>query len=274
VIPEVTVCEEKAKEIYEKIGFVFKIKICITGPYTLASMFVNRDSHLFRELGRVLSNLIDRNIFSVKYGKVTLVAVDEPVFNLIDDPLLDRGYDGREELLKAWETIFHEIKSKGVQSILHLHNTANDMFWQIESLDIVESHVNDPISFSPKTKEYLTHFDKFLKASICVTDFDALIRNFERSRGITDEAEISQRVAETWVEIKKRNIDPVAFLESKNLIANRLRRMINQYGERVTYAGPECGLSSFPTYDCALECLRRVAEATKQVNSERFITSV
>jgi len=34
---------------------------------------------------------------------------------------------------------------------------------------------------------------------------------------------------------------------------------------RVLYAGPECGLRSFPTYESAIECLRRVSQAAKSV---------
>jgi len=41
----------------------------------------------------------------------------------------------------------------------------------------------------------------------------------------------------------------------------RLRRAVERFGERVAYAGPECGLRGFPTYESALECLRRVARA-------------
>jgi len=265
-IPEVAVIEEKAREIYERIGDFFNVKVCVTGPYTLASLFVGRESNLFVELGRVISKFVESNIFSGRFGRVALVAVDEPVFGLIDDPLLDHGRGGREELLKAWETVFHQIRSRNAQSIIHLHNTANDLFWQVRSLDIVESHVNDPLYSSSKTKECLERSDKFLKASVCVTDFDALIRNMETSRGTADEAEIGQRIADAWTEIRKGRMDPAIFLESTDVISDRLRRIVRQHGVRVSYAGPECGLRSFPTYDSAMECLRRVAEATQNPN--------
>jgi methionine synthase II (cobalamin-independent) len=44
----------------------------------------------------------------------------------------------------------------------------------------------------------------------------------------------------------------------------RLTKILELFGEnRVPYAGPECGLRSFPTYESALECLRRVVESVK-----------
>jgi len=43
-----------------------------------------------------------------------------------------------------------------------------------------------------------------------------------------------------------------------------LVEMVGRFGiERVPYAGPECGLRGFPTYECALECLRRVSSAAR-----------
>jgi len=44
--------------------------------------------------------------------------------------------------------------------------------------------------------------------------------------------------------------------------------LIKMFGvERILYAGPKCGLKSFPTYQCALECLKNVSEATKNLKS-------
>lgn len=262
-IPEVSVIKERAREVYEMVGGPFTLKVCVTGPYTLASMFVYRRSQLFAELGDIITKFVESNVFSGKFCRVALVAVDEPVFGLADDSILDYGCGGREALLKAWETIFHEIKSNGAQSIIHLHISTNDLFWQIKSLDIIESHVGDPIYSSPKTKGKLEESDKLLKASVCVTDFDGLIKNAEMYRGVVNEGMISQKIADVWTRIRKGEVDPTTFLESTDLILNRLRKIVQQYGERVPYAGPECGMSSFPTYGSAIECLRRVSEATK-----------
>ena len=47
---------------------------------------------------------------------------------------------------------------------------------------------------------------------------------------------------------------------------NRLKKIIETFGtEKVPYAGPECGLKGFPTYNCAIEYLKRVSEAAKSV---------
>jgi methionine synthase II (cobalamin-independent) len=205
---------------------------------------------------------VESSIFNNKYGRVSLVSVDEPVFGLQDDALIDFGSEGRENLRRAWESIFHKIKSNNSQSMIHLHSTANPLFWDIESLDLIESHVDDPFIKMKKTGELLESRDKFLKASLALNDFDALIeeRIVADSPTKMAESDVNERIADAWTEIKHGRINPETFLETVDLMKNRLVKVVERFGaERVLYAGPECGLKGYPTYETALECLRRVS---------------
>jgi len=270
-IPEVAAIKGVAKEIHEKTGRPFRIKVCVTGPYTLASLFVYRDSGTFGRLGEVVSRIVEENLFDGKHGAVGLIAVDEPAFGLVDDPLLDYGAEGRESLRKAWELVFQRAAARGFWTCLHLHSTVDELFWEVESLNVVESHVEDPLYQSERTKRSLESRDKFLKASIGVSDFDRLIRGqvtatLPRKTGAT----VNERVAETWKSIARGETDPTNFLESVQVMRERLAETVNRFGaERVPYAGPECGLKSFPSYECALECLRRAAKAAKDIDDPR-----
>jgi len=215
----------------------------------------------------VLADIVEANIFNSKQGSVQLVSVDEPVFGFVDDPLLDRGSEGRENLLKAWESIMHKIRAKGAQACLHLHNTSDELFWEAKALNIIESHVNDSFYQAKRTKERLESTDKFLKASITVTDFDQLIRSnvIAMSKHRLNEISANEKVAEAWKNLSKKQIDPIIFVEEAELMKERLIKIVKDFGEnRVPYAGPECGLRSFPTYESALECLRRVSKAVKR----------
>jgi len=266
-IPEVTALKRGVQEI-EKRGEPFKIRICVTGPYTLSSLFMYRDNKIFTRLGDVISQIIENNVFCEKHVSVSLVSVDEPCFGLLDDPLIDHGSVGRENLRKAWESIFHKAGSRGAQAILHLHNTADELFWELESLNIVEAHIGDLMYEIEKTKKRLESADKFLKASICLTDFDKLIRDsvVRASSPKMSETTTNQKVADVWKDISHGRIDSEVFLEKVETMKGRLVKIINRFGaERVPYAGPECGLKGFPTYECALECLKRVASTVKDV---------
>jgi len=267
-LPEVLAIRRFSQEIYEKIGSPLRLKVCVTGPYTLSSLFLYKDNEVFSRIGNVISQIVENNIFSEKHVSVGLVSVDEPVFGLLDDPLMDRGSEGRENLRKSWEFIFDKAKSKGAETCLHLHNTADQLFWEVRSLSIIESHLDDPLYQSKKTKDLLESTDKFLKASICVVDFDRLIKDHvvAASQQKMGELTVGQRVAEVWKEIAGGKIDPTVFLESVESMKERLTKIVERFGvERVPYAGPECGLRGFPTYECALECLRRVSKAVKDI---------
>lgn len=268
VIPEAQALRNRSPEIYEKLSRPFELRMCITGPYTLSSFFAYKDKGTFTRLGDVLTQIIDTSVFHSKQGSVRLVSVDEPVFGFVDDPLLDRGSDGRESLLKAWETIMQKTRAKGATTCLHLHNTSDELFWQLRSLNLIESHVDDSLYQARRTKELLESTDKFLKASIAITDFDQLIRNhlMTTSKQPLNEISINEKIAETWKKLGDENVDPTTFVENIELMKKRLSKLIETFGaERILYAGPECGTLGFPQYKTALECLRRVAQAVKDV---------
>ncbi len=257
VLPEVAVIEKNAQRIYTETGRAFQLRVCVTGPYTLASFLPYRNSQTYKQLGSVLSEVVEKNAFAVKRGKVALVSVDEPLFGVMDDPLIDRGAGSRETLLGAWESIMGRAKRRNVETCIHLHCTSNELFWETKSLGIVESHVDDPLYNMKATRERLERQDKLLKVSIATTDFDRLIK--ERLSSCKSE----DAVADAWKEISSGTVDPEAYLEDVDLMRERLNRTVRQFGvERVALAGTECGLRGFPTYASAIECLKRVSEAT------------
>jgi len=261
-IPEVASLRINAKRIADICGSLVRLKVSVTGPYTLASMISEKYSETFTSLASALSTIVDANIFKGKYGEVELLFIEEPLFGLVDDPLLDFGQKGRESLLHAWEQILSAAKSKGVQTGIHLHSTNDELFWDAKALDIVESHVVDPFYESIETKKNLQRTDKFAKASIAVTDFDQLIRNRIVEGQNTRESSLNEKTGDLWNRILKYSLDPLQFLEDIDLMKKRLKTITRILGsDRVPYAGPECGLKGFPGITSATELLRRVAVA-------------
>lgn len=265
-LPEVFAIKKNAHAISEKCGQPFKMKICVTGPYTLASFFPYHTGETFIGLGEVLSRVVEGNVFSEKAGCVGIVSVDEPLFGLVDDPLIDRGSVGRENLLRAWSGIFHSAKARKARACIHLHGTSDDLFWEVKTLDIIESHVDDPLYKLSATKRRLDAEDKVLKASACMVDFDRLIR--ERTANDSpqrlSDLTLNESVAEVWKKLKKGIVAPEGFLEKTKIMRQRVTRVVERFGvERVPFVGPECGLRGFPTYASAVECLRRVADTAR-----------
>jgi 5-methyltetrahydropteroyltriglutamate--homocysteine methyltransferase len=266
-LPEVLAIKKNADELRERFGKPFLMKICVTGPYTLASFFPFRTSESFSKIGEVISQIVDANIFCEEGGCVGFVSVDEPLFGLVDDALIDRGSLGRENLLKAWSGIFGSAKARKAVTCLHLHNTSDELFWAAESLDVVESHVDDSLYQLEETKKRLERGNKVLKASVCLTDFDRLIReNLKAASPTLSDLALDDAVAQVWRKLRKNTIAPEVFLDTPSVMKKRAEQIIAKFGvERVPYVGSECGLRGFPTYESAIECLRRVAGVAKSI---------
>ncbi|RLE64227.1 MAG: hypothetical protein DRJ38_05915 [Thermoprotei archaeon] len=256
LIPEVDVLRRNSRILSEEYGKI-RLKICITGPHTLSYFFGFRSCELFKVLARVLARIVAANTFREKNIEVVLVAVDEPLLGTIDDPLIEFGSEGRECLIKALSQIYHEAKARGARTVIHLHSTSNTLFWKVENLDVVESHVGDLLYTSSKTRDLLEKYDKFLKISLCRTDFDKLVYDMVEAK--FGKKFLSEKIAEVWKRIRAGEVNPSYYLESVETMEKRLRKALTVFGDRVLYAGPECGLGGFPTYKCALECLRRTA---------------
>jgi 5-methyltetrahydropteroyltriglutamate--homocysteine methyltransferase len=256
--------EKFSREIYEALGAKLRIKMCITGPYTLSHVFAYRYPDLFMILSELLRDIVSQSIIKNKYIDTAMVTVDEPAFALSNDSLIDYGSEGRLMLRKAWKDIFHTIYSSGVDSSIHLHSTSDPLFWEIDDLLVIDSHVSDSIYSSPRTKEQLERYDKFLKVSVSITDYDELILRRKKSKEYPDQ----DYIADVWRGIRSGSINPSVYLEDVDTIARRLKKAIDLVGyDRVKYAGPECGLRGFPDYETSIEYLMRVSKAIDTVIS-------
>ena len=267
-IPEVDAIRRDASKIRDSSGADrVRVKACVTGPYTLASLFQLKTPGLFEELGRALGDILGRSLFSNRSAEVTHVCVDEPVLGFMNDPLLDYGSEGRETLKRAWEHVCSVAASRGADTSMHLHNTSESLFWEVEHLSHVMSHVGDPLYTQDSTRRRLEETNKGLWATVGVTQFDNLIAMHYAARDFT--GNMPEMIGETWTGIRKGLVDPYTFLEEEATMTRRLEALAGFFGaERIKYASPECGVNSFPGYDVAIECLRRTAVAISGFNSK------
>lgn len=269
-IPEVEALKGSASSVRDAAGVDrVRVKVCVTGPYTLASFFQLRTPELIEELGRALGDILGRSMFRGRSAEVAHMCVDEPVLGFMNDPLLDYGSDGRESLRRAWDHVCGVATSRGADTSMHLHNTSENLFWDVEHLGSVMSHVDDPLYAQESVKRRLEETDKMLWATIGVTQFDSLIGYHYAAQGYG--GDMPEKIGETWTGIRKGSMDPYVFLEESAVMEKRLEAISEFFGaERIVYASPECGLNSFPSYEVALECLKRTMEAISGFNSKHI----
>lgn len=267
ITPEITAIRKNSQKIGQTIGEPFRVRMCLGGPHILSSFFIYKNSEIYDQMAEILCQMIENDFFNEKHAGISLISIEEPLIGLLDDPLITYGSEGREKLLNAWETVLGKAKAKGAQTILHLHKTSDEIFWQTKSLNIIEAPVDDPLYQMQRTKQLLDETDKTLMASVCTVDFDKLIKQkiFE-TKGEANTSTVGEQTAEAWKNIKSGKLRPETFLESIEVMKRRLAKIVERFGkERVPFAGPECGMKGFPSYDCAMECLRRVSVAAKNI---------
>jgi len=265
MIPEVYAVRSHLSEVSEASGVGdVRLKICVTGPYTLSRFFAVRPPELFTELAGLLSEVTSSSIFKVKRGETVLVSLDEPAFGLVDDPILDPGHPGRESLRKAWEEVTYAAKSRGVETMIHLHSTTDRLMWEVENLDIISSHVSDPV-YGAATNRLLAETGKRLSVSVATTSYEELLAK---------DAETPEDISHLWEKIRRGETDPSTHLDSTRVIADRLNKSLKLFGEEnIPYAGPECGLGGFPTYECAVQYLERISRVVKETDIAHATTS-
>lgn len=258
-IPESEVLRREAIKIKDLSGRDrVRIKLCVTGPYTLASFFQFKTPGLFLELADALAEILGASLFKNGSAEVCHLSLDEPVLGFLNDPLLDYGSEGREALRKAWDKVLYVAKSHGIDTSMHLHDTSENLFWETENLDVLASHVGDPLYSQGSVKQRLEETDKRLWAPIGITQFDTLIENHYTSNGF--KGNVPEKIGAVWTGIRNEVVDPHIFLEQPEVMRKRLDAISTFFGsERIAYLSPECGLNSFPDYDVAMECLRRVS---------------
>jgi 5-methyltetrahydropteroyltriglutamate--homocysteine methyltransferase len=91
----------------------------------------------------------------------------------------------------------------------------------------------------------LDETDKMIRVGVSRTDIDALVAELN-DKGIVKPA--NEQIVESEETIKKR------FLAAKE-----------KFGERLAFAGPDCGLGSWPSQEAASLLLKRTVNAIKSV---------
>ncbi len=242
IIPEVYVINKEAKRLYEDTGSRVSLRVCITGPMELYLKEIGitpyRDILLmFAETAR---RFAINSILNSKYIRTEVVALDEPSFGFRDviadiDMLLD-------VLEKAFDF-------KGVIKHIHLHSPSKvpDLL-DVKNLDALSiEYAASPKNIESTSKNMLDKADKQIRVGVSRTDVDSITAELYE-KGIAKPT--AQQLVETEETIRKR------FISAKK-----------KYGETMTFAGPDCGLVSWPTQAAAQLLLKRTVNAAKSAKT-------
>jgi len=249
-IPELSALNEVAKRYYESKKKALELRVCVTGPLELYIKKVGTQvqGDLLQNLARSISRFVENSIMDERYIQTKTICIDEPSLGLNPNIIAEE-----EDLIKTWEISTNKAKNLDIQ--IHLHSPTDvEIIYQVDNIKVigVES-AEDPKVLKEIEKKDIESYDKFLRVGIARTNIYGIMADFKDKTNI-----------DPW---KERNFSQaIDKMENSKIIGKRLQKAYKIFGERIKYAGPDCGLGAWPDQESAFQLLKNSAEAINNFN--------
>jgi 5-methyltetrahydropteroyltriglutamate--homocysteine methyltransferase len=249
-IMEMEFVEEVAKQYEEDKGEKLNLRICVTGPIELyysqfpPPVYMDVLSNIAKSVGRFIQNAIGRG----KHCEVKTVSIDEPSMG-IDPRIEEEGIITALEIASAPAHVHSHGHKKKIDVQIHLHSPVfYSTISQVEGVTVIgmESAAN-PSLLRLISKKELERDDKYLRIGIARTDIYKMA------------AEFNERHHTNVFKEKEMFKELINEYNSKEEIMNRLEKAYAIFGDRIKYAGPDCGLGSFPSQETAYLLLKNTS---------------
>jgi 5-methyltetrahydropteroyltriglutamate--homocysteine methyltransferase len=244
---------EALGEEMEKEGKRLLARVCVTGPVELYLARFGATDYV-----DILENLaasVARFLEVAKKGRhfeVSVASLDEPSLGISPNVIFsdDQISDALEIAALPCEKIDCEV---------HLHSPLMaELCSGVPGINVigVESAAN-PDYLKLVDRKVLEDHDAYIRAGIARTDINALVAR------LNDRLETN-----LWKEPERLEREVFA-AESVELMEKRLAEACRLFGDRVRYAGPDCGLGSWPSQKMAANHLANCARAIASFRSRR-----
>ena len=256
-IPELSALESLGRmmEEEEDEGKRLSIRVCVTGPVELyISRFGATD---YADILEKIAGSVGRFIEASKKSRhfdVSVVSIDEPSLGISPNVIFSD-----EEITDALETAARPCE--GIDCEIHLHSPMMAQLCSgVPGINVigVESAAN-PDYLKLIDRRVLKENDAFIRAGIARTDIDGMV------------ARLNDRLDTNLWRDPERLEREVFAAESAGVLEERLAVAFRLFGDRVRYAGPDCGLGSWPSQKMAKRCLANCSMAIASFRSRRGI---
>ena len=238
-IIELQLLEPVAKEYFEANGERLRVRVCITGAIELyLKQFGGTEySDILELFARSVDRFVKRALDMKSSFDVALISIDEPSIGINPDIMFDD-----DEIIRALDL---SAKSSDVDTQIHLHSPLHyNIACESDSINVVgvESAAN-PDYLELIEKVDLEQHDTFLRVGVARTDIFSMT------------AELNERYQiNVWKETSRLD-EIVTSMETPEIVAKRLKRAYDRFGDTIKYTGPDCGLGSWQYQDLAQKLL-------------------
>lgn len=257
-IMELEAVEEVGAEYFKKNGKKLNVRVCVTGPVELYQKQFGATAYrdVLDAFARSIDRFIANSIENAKQINIATISIDEPSIG-INPQIMFNENDLVEALEKAAKTSYlHNIDTE-----IHLHSPLYyKLVCSVKSIGIIglESAAT-PSNLDLIDKKDLERYDKFLRVGVARTDVSSMA------------AQLNEKYnTNVWKEPSKLE-EIVNEMETPEIIKKRLKKAYVIFGERIKYAGTDCGLGSWPSQELAFKLLRNTGLGIKEFKGNHLI---
>lgn len=254
-ILELEIIDEVAKLYREEHGGPSPdIRICVAGPTDLYMQAFGETA--FRDVYHYLAMDVDRFIQqafkTVKHCRIALVALDEPSLGMNNriqffDP----------DIVSALTVASSYARQQGADVEIHLHSPLKyDLVCETPINVIGFEYAATPSYLELLDRNVLEASNTYVRPGVARTDISSLIGIINEEYGVNawKEPAYMQKI--------------VTEMETPGVIRKRLEKVCAELGDRVKYAGPDCGLAFWPDRELAFKLLENTAQGINAFNNE------
>lgn len=250
-IMELSALEDVGAQYLKKTGNKLNIRVCVTGPMEL--YLYQFGGTAYKDVLNAFATSIDRfianSIDNAKQFRIITISIDEPSIGI--NPQIMFSDD---DIIEALNIATRTSGSNKIDTEIHLHSPLHyKLVCKVPSIGIigVESAAN-PSYLDLIDKKDLEDYDKFLRVGISRTDIFGMA------------AVLNEKYATNVWKDPSRLEEIVTEMETPGTIAKRLHKAHSIFGNRIKYAGPDCGLGSWPSQELAFKLLKNTGIGIKE----------
>jgi len=240
---------EVLNEHYEGAGEPVEVKAAFTGPVELAVAEVGPAPH--RDVLMAMAETVRRfgeRVVELENLVVRTVSIDEP--SLGTNPSISIEKEALIETLDLASDFDAETQ-------VHLHSPLYYREAATAGIDVIGIETaSDPSRADAVDPGVLESHGAHLRVGVARTDSDAMAADYRGRTG-----------RDPWGE-DGGFLRVVRESESPERVAGRLEKLHDEFGDRIRYVGPDCGLSGFPSREAARTLLENVVEGVEAFRSK------
>ncbi len=259
IIMELSAIEEVGAEYYKKNGKKLNVRVCVTGPVELYLKQFGGTAYtdILESFAASVDRFVGNSIDNAKNLKVSTISIDEPSIGINPQIMFNDG-----DITRALEKAARTAASHNIDTEIHLHSPLHyKLVCNVSSIGVigVESAAN-PSYLDLIDKKDLLEYDKFLRIGVARTDIFNMASVLNEKYGTN-----------VWKEPSRLN-EITTEMETPEIIGKRLEKAYSIFGDRIKYAGPDCGLGSWPSQEMAAMLLANTGKGIKEFLKQSFNT--